>query len=87
MVFAHLCLNQHETVINFLDTVDVRGQNGLQIVLTAWLLNHADFQGLYHQKVRYVSRLVVGIVTHGHCLFFLLFSSLTMALPSTTTMK
>ncbi|KAG0321166.1 Importin 9 [Linnemannia gamsii] len=38
-------------VINFLDTVDVRGQNGLHIVLTAWLLNHADFQGLYHQKV------------------------------------
>ncbi|KAG0276851.1 hypothetical protein BGZ95_006953 [Linnemannia exigua] len=51
MVFAQLCLNQHETVINFLDTVDVRGQNGLQIVLTAWLLNHADFQGLYYQKV------------------------------------
>ncbi|KAG0068374.1 hypothetical protein BGZ89_004825 [Linnemannia elongata] len=55
MVFAHLCLNQHETVINFLDTVDVRGQNGLQIVLTAWLLNHADFQGLYHQKVSAVA--------------------------------
>jgi hypothetical protein len=57
MVFAHLCLNQHETVINFLDTVDVRGQSGLHIVLTAWLLNHADFQGLYHQKVRYVFHL------------------------------
>ncbi|KAF9145048.1 hypothetical protein BG015_012018 [Linnemannia schmuckeri] len=55
MVFAQLCLNQHEIVVNFLDTVDVRGKNGLQIVLTAWLLNHADFQGLYHQKVSAVA--------------------------------
>lgn len=87
MVFAHLCINQHDTVINFLDSVDVRGQNGLQIVLTVWLLNHADFQGLYHQKVRYVSHLVFGSVTDGHWLFFLLFLSLTMAITSTTTMK
>ncbi|KAF9103924.1 hypothetical protein BGX29_002731 [Mortierella sp. GBA35] len=55
MVFAQLCLNQHETIINFLSGVDVRGQNGLHIVLTAWLLNHADFQGLYHQKVSTVA--------------------------------
>lgn len=63
MVFAQLCLNQHETVINFLDAVDVRGQNGLHIVLTAWLLNHADFQGLYHQKMRHVSHLVTSVLT------------------------
>ncbi|KAF9931149.1 hypothetical protein FBU30_010685 [Linnemannia zychae] len=55
LVFAQLCLNQHETVINFLQAVDVQGQNGLQIVMTTWLLNHADFQGLYYQKISAVA--------------------------------
>ncbi|KAG0250956.1 hypothetical protein BG011_007955 [Mortierella polycephala] len=55
MVFAHLCLKQHETVINFLSGVNVHGRSGLNIVLTAWLANHADFQGLYHQKVSIVA--------------------------------
>lgn len=53
MVFAHLCLNQHEIVINFLSGLTIHGRSGLEIVLSSWLINHADFQGLYSQKVRY----------------------------------
>lgn len=53
MVFAQLCLNQHSVVINFLSGITISGRNGLDIVLSAWLANHADFQGLYNQKVRY----------------------------------
>lgn len=55
MVFAQLCLTQHEVVINFLTSVDVNGRNGLVIVLSAWLANHTDFQGLYNQKVSTVA--------------------------------
>ncbi|KAF9279348.1 hypothetical protein BGZ88_012798 [Linnemannia elongata] len=55
MVFAQLCLTQHEVVINFLSSVDVNGRNGLDIVLSAWLANHTDFQGLYNQKVSTVA--------------------------------
>ncbi|KAI1321026.1 hypothetical protein EDD11_008607 [Mortierella claussenii] len=55
MVFAQLCLNQHEVVINFLSGLNVNGRNGLQIVMAAWLDNHADFTGLYNQKVSAVA--------------------------------
>ncbi|KAG0261216.1 hypothetical protein BG011_001257 [Mortierella polycephala] len=55
MVFAQLCLNQHEVVINFLAGLTINGRNGLDIVLSAWLANHADFQGLYNQKVSTVA--------------------------------
>ncbi|KAF9083483.1 hypothetical protein BGX23_011399 [Mortierella sp. AD031] len=51
MVFAQLCLTQHEVVINFLSGLNINGRNGLDIVLAAWLANHTDFQGLYNQKV------------------------------------
>lgn len=53
MVFAQLCLNQHEVVINFLSGVTINGRNGLDIVLTSWTTYHSDFQGQYQQKVRY----------------------------------
>jgi len=52
MVFAQLCLNQHEVVINFLSGLNINGRNGLDIVMSAWLGNHADFTGVYNQKVR-----------------------------------
>ncbi|GJJ78574.1 importin-9 [Entomortierella parvispora] len=55
MVFAHLCLNQHEVVINFLSGINIQGRNGLDIVLSAWLANHADFTGIYNQKVSTVA--------------------------------
>ncbi|KAI1299168.1 hypothetical protein EDD11_006488 [Mortierella claussenii] len=55
MVFVQLSLMQHETVINFLSGIDINGRNGLDIVLTSWVSNHADFQGLYHQKVSTVA--------------------------------
>ncbi|KAG0356145.1 hypothetical protein BG005_004912 [Podila minutissima] len=55
MVFAQLCLNQHSVVINFLSGITISGRNGLDIVLSAWLANHADFQGLYNQKVSAVA--------------------------------
>lgn len=58
MVFAQLCLNQHPVIINFLSGITINGRNGLDIVLSAWLANHADFQGLYNQKVRYEINLV-----------------------------
>lgn len=53
MVFAQLCLNQHEVVINFLSGVTINGRNGLDIVLTSWTTYHSDFQGQYQQKLRY----------------------------------
>ncbi|KAF9431329.1 hypothetical protein BGZ76_000457 [Entomortierella beljakovae] len=55
MVFAQLCLNQHEVVINFLSGLNVNGRNGLDIVMAAWLGNHTDFTGLYNQKVSVVA--------------------------------
>ncbi|KAG0350437.1 hypothetical protein BGZ54_003828 [Gamsiella multidivaricata] len=55
MVFAQLCLSQHEVVINFLSGLNVNGRNGLEIVMSAWLANHADFTGLYNQKVSAVA--------------------------------
>ncbi|KAF9571457.1 hypothetical protein EC968_000488 [Mortierella alpina] len=55
MVFAQLCINQHEVVINFLSGLNINGRNGLDIVLSAWLANHADFMGLYSQKVSAVA--------------------------------
>ncbi|KAG0311531.1 hypothetical protein BGZ99_010110, partial [Dissophora globulifera] len=55
MVFAQLCLNQHEVVINFLSGLNLNGRNGLDIVMAAWLANHADFTGLYNQKVSAVA--------------------------------
>ncbi|KAG0198042.1 Importin 9 [Mortierella sp. GBA30] len=55
MVFAQLCIDQHETVINFLSGININGRSGLDIVLVSWLLNHADFQGIYHQKVSVVA--------------------------------
>ena len=55
MVFSQLCLTQHEVVINFLSGVNINGRSGLDIVLAAWLANHADFQGLYNQKVSTVA--------------------------------
>ncbi|KAF9198116.1 hypothetical protein BGZ49_001176 [Haplosporangium sp. Z 27] len=55
MVFAQLCLNQHEVVINFLSGLNVNGRNGLDIVMSAWLANHTDFTGLYNQKVSAVA--------------------------------
>ncbi|KAF8937564.1 armadillo-type protein [Dissophora ornata] len=55
MVFAQLCINQHETAINFLSEININQRNGLDIVLTAWLSNHMDFQGLYNQKVSAVA--------------------------------
>ncbi|KAG0092221.1 hypothetical protein BGZ93_003846 [Podila epicladia] len=51
MVFAQLCLNQHEVVINFLSGVTINDRNGLDIVLTSWTTYHSDFQGQYQQKV------------------------------------
>ncbi|KAF9583313.1 hypothetical protein BGW38_009768 [Lunasporangiospora selenospora] len=55
IVFAQLCLNQHEVVINFLSGIDINGRNGLEIVLSTWLTNHLDFQGHYYQKVSAVA--------------------------------
>ncbi|KAG0347825.1 hypothetical protein BG004_006848 [Podila humilis] len=55
MVFAQLCVNQHTVVIDFLSGITINGRNGLDIVLAAWLANHADFQGLYNQKVSTVA--------------------------------
>ncbi|KAF9211537.1 hypothetical protein BGZ59_007935 [Podila verticillata] len=55
MVFAQLCLNQHEVVINFLSGVTINGRNGLDIVLTSWTTYHSDFQGQYQQKVSAVA--------------------------------
>ncbi|KAK3819975.1 MAG: armadillo-type protein [Benniella sp.] len=55
MVFAQLCLSQHEVVINFLSGLNINGRNGLDIVMSAWLGNHADFTGVYNQKVSTVA--------------------------------
>ncbi|KAG0235968.1 hypothetical protein BGW42_004423 [Actinomortierella wolfii] len=63
MVFAHLCLNQHEVVLNFLSGLNIQGRNGLEIVLAAWLENHADIQGLYNQKVSTVA--LTKLLTSG----------------------
>ncbi|KAG0243915.1 armadillo-type protein [Mortierella sp. GBAus27b] len=63
MVFAQLCLNQHEVVINFLSGLNVNGRNGLTIVMGAWLANHADFTGVYNQKVSTVA--LTKIFTSG----------------------
>ncbi|KAG0294306.1 hypothetical protein BGZ98_001817 [Dissophora globulifera] len=50
--FIQLCLDQHGVVVDFLSGINVNGRSGLDIVLTTWLSNHTDFQGLYHQKLR-----------------------------------
>ncbi|KAG0255861.1 hypothetical protein DFQ27_006018 [Actinomortierella ambigua] len=63
MVFAHLCLNQHEVVLNFLSGLTIQGRNGLEIVLAAWLENHTDIQGLYNQKVSTVA--LTRLLTSG----------------------
>ncbi|ORZ27537.1 armadillo-type protein [Lobosporangium transversale] len=55
MVFAQLSLNQHDVVINFLSGLNINGRNGLDIVMASWLGNHADFTGLYNQKVSTVA--------------------------------
>lgn len=53
MIFAHLMLNQLSTVVEFLNTLDINGRNGLEILLNTWLENHESFQGYYSIKVRY----------------------------------
>ncbi|KAF9426444.1 hypothetical protein BGZ94_006510 [Podila epigama] len=55
MVFAQLCLNQHEIVVNFLSGITINGRSGLDIVLSSWMANHADIQGMYNQKVSAVA--------------------------------
>ncbi|KAG0316561.1 hypothetical protein BGZ99_006830 [Dissophora globulifera] len=55
IVFAQLCLDQHGVVVDFLSGINVNGRSGLDIVLTTWLSNHTDFQGLYHQKLSAVA--------------------------------
>ncbi|CAB4420248.1 unnamed protein product [Rhizophagus irregularis] len=51
MIFAHLMLNQLSTVVEFLNTLDINGRNGLEILLNTWLENHESFQGYYSIKV------------------------------------
>ncbi|KAG0343942.1 hypothetical protein BG004_004876 [Podila humilis] len=55
LVFANLCLNQHEDVVDFLSGVTIHGRNGLEIVLTSWTTYHSDFQGQYQQKLSAVA--------------------------------
>ncbi|KAG0046042.1 hypothetical protein BGZ83_008754 [Gryganskiella cystojenkinii] len=46
---------QYEIVINFLSGLTIHGRSGLEVVLSSWLVNHSDFQGLYSQKVSAVA--------------------------------
>ncbi|CAI2183780.1 12083_t:CDS:10 [Funneliformis geosporum] len=51
MIFAHLILSQLSTVVDFLNTLDINGRNGLEFLLNIWLENHESFQGYYSIKV------------------------------------
>ncbi|KAF9910763.1 hypothetical protein BX616_010777 [Lobosporangium transversale] len=55
MVFAYLFLDQQGAQIDFLSAMTIDGRTGLDVVLTSWLLNHVDFQGVYYQKLSTVA--------------------------------
>ncbi|ORY58176.1 importin-beta domain-containing protein [Pseudomassariella vexata] len=45
LVFARLSLDSVQDVVEFLSTIQIEGQNGLQVVLSKWLENSVSFAG------------------------------------------
>lgn len=45
LVFARLAISSPRDVVDFLSQVDIRGENGLSVVLAKWLENSVNFAG------------------------------------------
>ncbi|RYO91995.1 hypothetical protein DL764_008198 [Monosporascus ibericus] len=50
LVFARLSLVGAHDVVNFLSTIEINGQSGLQVVLSKWLENSVNFAG--YEEIR-----------------------------------
>lgn len=56
LVFARLALVGAHDVVEFLTTIEINGQSGLQVVLSKWLENSVNFVGYDEIRQKYVSR-------------------------------
>lgn len=66
MVFAHLIIQQQDTVYQFLCNTTVNGKGGLEILMQMWCDYFDSFSGYYSLKVRYALSLIVYLdwLTH-----------------------
>jgi importin-9 len=55
LIFCHLIPTQLDTVLEFLSTVNVNGQSGLEIVVSKWLGVYGEIQGFYAVKISTVA--------------------------------
>jgi hypothetical protein len=51
LVFAHYIHTQLDTVLSFLQSINIEGKDGLTILMNTWCDNHDSFQGFHTIKV------------------------------------
>ena len=52
LVFAFFMQTQSNTVMSFLQSIQVNGKDGLSLLMTIWLENHDSFHGIHAIKLR-----------------------------------
>lgn len=51
MPFAFLVSNQRDTVLDLLESANIDGRSGLDILLQTWCENEETFQGFWAQRI------------------------------------
>lgn len=54
LVFARLSINAAHDVVEFLNTIELEGENGLNVVIVKWLENSVNFAGYDEIRQKYV---------------------------------
>ncbi|KAI9315923.1 armadillo-type protein [Dichotomocladium elegans] len=63
MVFAHLIINQQDTVYQFLCNTAVNGKSGLEVLMKMWCDYFDSFSGYYRLKVSAIALSKVFLIT------------------------
>lgn len=57
LVFARLSLNGAQDVVDFLNSTEIHGDNGLRVVISKWLENSVHFAGYDEVRLKLVTPL------------------------------
>ncbi|KAI7859526.1 armadillo-type protein [Circinella umbellata] len=66
LVFAHLIIQQQDTVFQFLCTTNINGRSGLEILLPMWCDYFGSFSGYYSLKVSAIALSKLFLINDPH---------------------
>jgi hypothetical protein len=61
--FAYLIHTQLDTVLSLVESMEISGRSGLELLISAWTSCHPSIQGYWNTRISYVSFLSLSLLS------------------------